>query len=68
MRAASTTPLHPAGAQVESGLPLEFDGYPATALAEYGPRVLSRINFTRGRIRPLMANASAGLEIYESRA
>jgi len=55
------------GAQFDSGLPFEFDGDPATVLAEYGQQVLDRINFDRGRIRPaFQANASAGAELYHS--
>jgi TonB-dependent Receptor Plug Domain len=58
--------LHPrfwiaGGAQYDSGLPFEFDGDPATVLAEYGQQVLDRINFDRGRILPaFQVNASAG--------
>jgi hypothetical protein len=56
-----------AGVQYDSGLPFEFDGDPATALAEYGPEVLGRINFARGRIYPsFLLNASAGLKVYKS--
>jgi hypothetical protein len=56
-----------AGAQYDSGLPFEFDGDPATVLAEYGPAVLSRINFARGRIYPsFLLNASAGMRVYKS--
>jgi TonB-dependent Receptor Plug Domain len=55
------------GAQYDSGLPFDFDGDPATVLAQYGPQVLSRINFARGRIYPTFeANASAGADIYKS--
>jgi hypothetical protein len=55
------------GAQFDSGLPFQFDGNPATALAEYGPRVLSRVNFQRGRIRPsFLVNASAGTRLHKS--
>ena len=54
-----------AGANYDSGLPFEYEGNEATALAQYGPAVIGRINFDRGRIRPLLAvNASAGAEIY----
>lgn len=53
------------GVQFDSGLPFQFDGDPATALAEYGPQVLSRINFARGRIDPtLLVNASVGADLY----
>ena len=55
------------GVQYDTGLPFDFDGDPATVLAEYGPQVLSRINFARGRIYPaFQANASAGVDIYKS--
>jgi hypothetical protein len=55
------------GAEYDSGLPFDFDGDPATVLAEYGQAVLNRINFARGRIFPsLQASASAGADIYKS--
>jgi hypothetical protein len=55
------------GVQYDTGLPFDFDGDPATVLAEYGRAVLDRINFNRGRIDPtLQFNASAGAEIYKS--
>jgi len=55
------------GVQYDSGLPFEFDGDPATVLAEYGQQVLNRINFDRGRIYPsLLFSASAGADIYKS--
>jgi hypothetical protein len=55
------------GVQYDTGLPFEFDGDPAEALAEYGPQIISRINFDRGRILPsFQVNASAGAELYHS--
>jgi outer membrane receptor for Fe3+-dicitrate len=55
------------GVQYDSGLPFEFVGDPDTVLAQYGPEVISRINFDRGRIYPsFMVNASAGADIYKS--
>ena len=55
------------GIQYDSGLPFQFDGSPATVLAQYGQQVLDRINFSRGRIFPsFQVNASAGAEIYKS--
>ena len=55
------------GVQYDTGLPFEFDGDPATALAEYGQQVLDRINFARGRIYPsFQVNASAGADVYKS--
>jgi hypothetical protein len=55
------------GASYGSGLPFEYTGDEADALALYGPAVISRINFDRGRIRPLLAvSASLGLDVYKS--
>jgi outer membrane receptor for Fe3+-dicitrate len=34
-----------------SGLPVEFAGDPAEAVAQYGPRTVSRIDFEQGRVR-----------------
>lgn len=54
------------GAEYGSGLPFAFTGTEAQALAEYGPEVISRINFDRGRILPsLDANASFGATVYK---
>ena len=56
-----------AGADYGSGLPFEYEGTEADALARYGPQVVNRINFARGRIRPLLAvNASLGADVYKS--
>jgi TonB-dependent Receptor Plug Domain len=55
-----------AGASYGSGLPFEFEGTEAEALAEYGPQVISRLNFARERIRPLLAvDSSVGIDIYK---
>jgi Carboxypeptidase regulatory-like domain/TonB-dependent Receptor Plug Domain len=55
------------GIQYDTGLPFEFDGDPATVLAQYGQQVLDRINFDRGRIFPsFQVNASAGADVYKS--
>ena len=55
------------GASYSSGLPFQYDGNAATALEEYGPAVVSRINFDRGRIRPSLAiTASLGADIHKS--
>ncbi len=55
------------GIQYDSGLPFDFNGDPATVLAQYGQQVLDRINFARGRIRPSsLVNASAGADVYKS--
>ncbi|MGA8088506.1 MAG: TonB-dependent receptor [Terracidiphilus sp.] len=55
------------GAEFDSGLPFEFEGDPSTVLAQYGPQVLARLNFDRGRILPaLLLNASAGAILHRS--
>ena len=55
-----------AGAEYGSGLPFEFDGNEPQALAEYGRQVISRINFTRGRIRPqLDVDSSLEIDVYK---
>ncbi len=49
-----------------SGLPFEFDGEPADALAQYGPTVVNRLNFDRGRVDPsLSVQASLGVDVYK---
>jgi hypothetical protein len=54
-----------AGAFYGSGLPFEFEGTLPEALAQYGPAVISHLNFDRGRIHPqVSANASAGIDLY----
>jgi TonB dependent receptor len=54
-----------AGATYGSGLPFEYDGTEEEALAQYGPDVVSRLNFERGRTLPLLAvSASAIAELY----
>jgi hypothetical protein len=55
------------GASYGSGLPFEFTGDEADALAQYGPEVISRINFDRGRILPVLSvNASIGVDVIKS--
>jgi len=49
-----------------SGLPFEFTGTYDDALAQYGPAVVSRVNFDRGRVRPSLAvDASVGADLYK---
>jgi hypothetical protein len=53
-----------AGGTYGSGLPFEYSGTAAQALAQYGPEVVSRLNFARGRVLPLLAlNASMSVEL-----
>jgi len=55
------------GIQYDTGLPFEFAGDPSTVLAQYGQKVLDRINFARGRIYPsFQVSASAGANVYKS--
>ncbi len=54
-----------AGADYGSGLPFEFEGTQQEALAQYGPAVVSRVNFERGRVKPqLSVNLSLGGDLY----
>ncbi len=54
------------GAEYGSGLPVEFDGTPADALAQYGSNIVDRVNFERGRVRPnLSVDASASAELWK---
>jgi hypothetical protein len=63
------------GVQYDSGLPFQFQCDPRLTLAEcianevqtYGQQVVSRVNFTIGRIYPtFQVSASAGADIYKS--
>jgi hypothetical protein len=55
------------GAEYGSGLPFDFGGTEADALAQYGQAVVDRINFDRGRVRPsLSIEASLGADLYKS--
>jgi len=49
-----------------SGLPVEFDGTLTDAIAQYGGRIIDRVNFDRGRVRPsLSLSASAGATLWQ---
>jgi hypothetical protein len=53
------------GAEYGSGLPFQYTGTAAEALATYGVAVVNRLDFNRGRIKPnLSINASVGADIY----
>jgi outer membrane cobalamin receptor len=55
-----------AGGSYGSGLPFDYGGTQAEAIAEYGSQVVSRLNFVRGRIRPLLSvDASAGAYVFK---
>jgi hypothetical protein len=54
-----------AAAMYGSGLPFQYGGDQDTAAAEYGPAVVSRINFARGRIRPQTSiDLSTGFDLF----
>jgi hypothetical protein len=54
------------GGEYGSGLPFDFQGTYQDALAQYGQQVVNRINFDRGRIKPLLSiTASMGAEVYK---
>jgi len=54
------------GVRYGSGLPFQYSGSEADAEAQYGPEVVSRVNFDRGRVRPqFSADASVGVDLYE---
>jgi hypothetical protein len=55
------------GAEYGSGLPFEALQDTGDPLAQYGQRVLDRLNLERGRIKPAFTvHASAGAEIFKS--
>jgi hypothetical protein len=55
------------GAEYGSGLPFEFSGDEALALAQYGEAVVDRVNFDKGRVRPsLSINASLGADLWKT--
>ena len=54
------------GTEYGSGLPFEFTGTYDEALAEYGQQMVNRINFSDGRIKPILSvGISAGAELYK---
>ena len=55
------------GLSYGSGLPFEYGGTYDEALAQYGPEVVDRVNFDRGRVKPSLAlNVSIGVDVYKS--
>jgi hypothetical protein len=49
-----------------SGLPVEFAGDEAAAIAQYGQRIVDRVDFDRGRVRPSASlDASAGVLVFK---
>ena len=57
------------GAEYGSGLPVAFVGTEADALAQYGQRVVDRVNLIHGRVSPSLAvNTSLGLDLVKKDA
>ena len=53
------------GAEYGSGMPFEFTGTHEQALAQYGPAMVDRVDFERGRVRSSFAvDVSTGAELY----
>jgi hypothetical protein len=49
-----------------SGLPFEFDGTSAEAVAQYGTTLVDHVNFARGRVRPnYSVDLSASAEVWK---
>jgi hypothetical protein len=54
------------GANYGSGLPVEFNGTPVDALAQYGQSILDRVDFAKGRVRPnLSVDVSGAAELWK---
>jgi hypothetical protein len=55
-----------AGAEYGSGLPTEFNGTEQQAVAQFGQKLVNRVDFARGRIRPSFAvNVSVGADLLK---
>jgi hypothetical protein len=55
------------GAEYGSGLPFEFAGDEALALAQYGQAVVNRVDFNNGRVRPTLSiDASLGADLWKT--
>ena len=53
------------GAQYGSGLPAETDADPSELLPQYGPEIIDRVDFSRGRVRPNFSlDAAAGADLF----
>ena len=56
-------------AAYDSGLPFEYTGTPEEALAQFGPRIVDRVDFETGRVKPsLSVDASAGVTVFKKGA
>lgn len=49
-----------------SGLPVETSEAPAALISEYGPQIVSRVNFSAGRVRPNFSlDAAGGFDVWK---
>jgi hypothetical protein len=56
-----------AAASYGSGLPFEFTGDATEAIAQYGQRIVDRVDFSTGRVRPSFSlDASSGLVVLKT--
>jgi hypothetical protein len=54
------------GGSYGSGLPTRFEGDVQDALAQYGPEIVDRVDFGRGRVRPSFSlDASVGADVWK---
>jgi outer membrane receptor for Fe3+-dicitrate len=54
------------GAEYGSGLPVAFGGTEVQAIAQYGPQIVERVDFSRSRVKPSFSlDASLGAEIWK---
>lgn len=54
------------GAEYGSGLPVAFEGTEEQATAQYGARIVERVNFARNRVKPSFSlDASVGAEVWK---
>jgi hypothetical protein len=57
------------GASYNSGLPFEIEGPTNMAFIaqQYGPEILAKVNFDRGRVRPSASlDSSVGISLFEA--
>src|SRR6266404_449466 len=54
------------GAEYGSGLPVAFDGTRSLAIAQYGPQIVERVNFTRNRVKlSFSLDTSVGAAVWK---
>jgi hypothetical protein len=54
------------GGEYGSGLPVAFEGTREEAIAQYGPAIVDRVDFARGRVKPSFSlDASTGIDLWK---